>query len=86
MTPAQKHARRNAKIYDDPLCRGPVGYSIAEMYNAKSRLTKYFMSLVTSVSFEQRSALTEATVHMLADLPPVELFALDKQYFPEYYV
>ena len=86
MTPRQELGLRSARIHDDLLYNEPVGYSIMEMFYAKSRLTEYFMSRVPSVSFEQRSALTEATVRMLADLPPVELFALDKQHFPEFLI
>ena len=86
MTPAQELGLRSARIHDDLLYNELVGHSLIEIAQAKSRLTEYFMSRVPSVSFEQRSALTEATVRMLADLPPVELFVLDKQHFPEFLI
>ena len=86
MTPRQELGLRSARIHDDLLYNELVGHSLIEIAQAKSRLTEYFMSRVPSVSFEQRSALTEATMQMLTDMSPNELFALDKQYFPECYV
>ena len=86
MTPRQELGLRSARIHDDLLYNELVGYSITETFHAKSRLTEYFMSRTPSVPFEQRGHLLEATIHMLANLPLDELFALDKQYFPECYV
>ena len=86
MTPRQTLEHRAAMMHDNLLYTELVGYDALSVYYAKSRLTEYFMSRVTSVPVGQRGQLTEATLHMLDDLPLNELFALDKQHFPEYYI
>ena len=86
MTPRQELGLRSAIIYDDLLYRELAGYGLIEIAQAKSRLTEYFVSRSSYVPFEQRMYLIEATMQMLTDLSLDELFALDKQYFPECYV
>ena len=86
MTPRQMLGHRAAMMHNNLLYTELAGCDAISVYDVKSRLTEYFMSRVTYVPVGQRGQLIEATLHMLEDLPLNELFTIDKQYFPEYYI
>ena len=86
MTPRQELGLRSAMMHDDLLFTALAGYGPMDILHAKHRLTEYFINKSTTVTFEQRTQLIEATLQMLSDLPLDELFNLDRQYFPEHYI
>ena len=86
MTPRQELGLRSAMVHDDLLFTDLTGYGPMDILHAKQRLTEYFINKSTTVTFEQRTQLIEATLQMLSDLPLDELFNLDRQYFPEHYI
>ena len=86
MTPHQALGLRSAMMHDDLLFTELAGYGLMDTLHAKHRLTEYFTNKSTTVPFEQRAQLMEATMQMLSDLPLDELFRLDQQYFPEHYI